>query len=92
VKITGLEALTRKLADAQKAASELDGDLADLQFDAFDPASIEQAIQRLNANIDEKLASYRGNELVEEMAEQLKENGRIAILERASEARLEKED
>lgn len=92
MKIKGLDSLMRKLNEAQKAAEELDGDLASLQFNPFDPASIEQAIQTLNTNVDQKLASYRGNELVDQMAEQLNENGRQAILDRAASARIEKEE
>ncbi|MBX3483465.1 hypothetical protein [Phenylobacterium sp.] len=90
MKINGLDSLVRKLNEAQEAAQELDGDLASLKFDPFDPASIEEAIQQLNAAVDQRLAPYRENELVKNMGEQLKENGREAIINRAASARLEK--
>lgn len=90
-KMTGLDALSRELNDAQKALSELDGDLAQVSFDPEDPASIERAIQQVETAIDEKIEPYSRNEIVVSIAEELKENARETILERAAAARLEKD-
>jgi hypothetical protein len=74
----------------RKAVAELDGEIASVKFDPDDPQSIEQAIQTLNSAIDAKIAQYSRNDMVTSMAEELKENGRNAILERAAAARLER--
>ncbi|MEG8030647.1 hypothetical protein QP179_03140 [Sphingomonas aurantiaca] len=89
IKITGLDGLTKKMSELEKAMAELDGDIASLNFDPHDPASIEQAIHQLNAAVDERVAAYAHNDLVAEIAEGVKEQGRETILERAAAARLE---
>ena len=91
MKITGLDAFTRKIKELEKAVASLDGDIASLTFNPYDPQSIELAIQELNAAVDEKVAGYAPNEIVAKIAEELKENCRNTILERASAARLEGE-
>ena len=91
-KIEGLDALQKQLKQAEKAFAELDGDIADVRFDPHDPSSIEQAIQQVNDAVDEKVAPYTGNEMVMSVAEELKENARAEILERAAQARLNPED
>lgn len=86
--LKGLDALTRKLKEAEKVAAKFDGDLASVNFDPADPASIESAIQELYSAIDAKTAGYERNDLVQQIADGLKENGRNAILEKAAAARL----
>ncbi|MDH1767359.1 hypothetical protein N5D37_17280 [Comamonas aquatica] len=54
-KITGLDKLQKNLKDAQRALSELDGELGVVNFDPNDPASIEGAIQSVNRMIDDRL-------------------------------------
>ncbi len=46
MKITGFDKLNRQLEDAQKAISELDGELGTVTFTPDDPASIENAIHQ----------------------------------------------
>ncbi|MCY4005980.1 MAG: hypothetical protein OXE84_04000 [Rhodobacteraceae bacterium] len=82
----------QKLKDLEQAISGLDGDIAHLAFDPHDPQSIELAIQDFNIAIDKRLEGHARNEIVVNIAEQLKERGRNAILERAAAARLEQED
>jgi hypothetical protein len=88
MKITGLDAITKKMEQLAKFAGELDGDVANVSFDPHDPASIDQAINEVNAAIDERAASYGRNDWVENAADQLKEQARSAILEKAAAARL----
>lgn len=87
MKITGLDQLTRQLDDAQRAIASLDGELGTVSFDPNDPASIEAAIQKAEAIIDERLGSYASNPIVGPMADQLKEKYRAGIIEKAAEAR-----
>lgn len=60
-KITGLDKLQKNLKDAERALSELDGELGVVNFDPNDPASIEGAIQSVNRMIDERLGEYSSN-------------------------------
>lgn len=92
IKITGLDALSRQLEDAQQAIEELDGELTTVSFDPHDPGSIEAAIQTVNSVIDVKLADYVNNPIISPLAESMKEKYREAILEKASAARLEGDD
>ena len=88
MKTTGSDALLRKLKEVEKAVSGFDGRIANLEFNPHDPQSIDTAIQELYFAVDTKLAGYRGNELVTNIARELKERGRQAIIDRAAAARL----
>lgn len=89
MKISGLDAFTRKMNGLQKAVAELDGQIAEVSFDPNDPESIELAICKYNTAVDERVARYAHNEMVFAIAEELKESGRNAILDRAAAIRLE---
>lgn len=88
-KITGLNKLQKNLKDAERALSELDGELGVVNFDPNDPASIEGAIRSVNRMIDERLGEYSSNPIVGPLAEQMKEKYRESILEKAAAARLQ---
>ena len=47
--IKGLDKLQRTLKEAERAAKELDGDLAELRFDPRNPSSIDEAIAEVRA-------------------------------------------
>lgn len=89
LKITGLDELTKSMKELQAAISEMDGEIGMVNFDPNDPESIEQAIQAANRAIDARVARYSRNKMVVDLAEDLKENTRSSILERAAAARLE---
>ena len=78
----------RNIKELERAVSGLDGQVAQLEFDPHDPQSIDTAIQQLYSAIDTRLASYRGNDIVANIGRELKERGRQAIIDRATEARL----
>tara|TARA_B100000749_G_scaffold277367_1_gene266160 strand:- start:932 stop:1213 length:282 start_codon:yes stop_codon:yes gene_type:complete len=86
--ISGLDKLTKQLSEAEKALSNVDGDLAHVSFDPEDPASIEAAIQELYRIIDTKVGSYNNNALIDQLVGGLKEQGRQAILDKAAATRL----
>jgi hypothetical protein len=91
-KITGLDKLSRDLEDAQKAMSEMDGELGSVSFDPHDPASIEAAIQEVERLIDERLGSYATNPIVGPLAEGMKEKYRQGIIDKAAAARSGEDD
>jgi hypothetical protein len=86
--ISGLNTLSRQLADAQSALEALDGELGSVSFDPNDPASIELAIQNVWLIIDEKVVPFADNPVVSPLVEGMKEQYREAIINRAAEARL----
>jgi hypothetical protein len=88
IKITGFDDLSRELEDAQKALAEIDGELGIVNFDPYDAASIESAIQKMEEMIDGKVGRYSGNAIVGPMIQQMKNHYRDSIIDKAAEARL----
>ena len=70
--------------DAKRALTLLSGELARLPFEASDPASVEAAIARADAIIDEKIAPYRDNPIVKAAVKDLKEKIHRSLREKAS--------
>lgn len=89
LKITGLDKLQRQLGDAQSALKALDGDLGEVSFHPYDPASLEAAIQEMDRRVDERVGAHADNPIITPVAAQLKERARTAILERAAAVRLQ---
>ncbi|MFJ5295629.1 hypothetical protein ACIQAL_03755 [Pseudomonas sp. NPDC088368] len=87
--LKGLDQLQRQLKEAEAVLKALDGDLCTVNFDPTDPASIEEAVQQVEAVIDERIGRYASNPIIEPLAVEMKERYRSEILERASAARLE---
>ena len=90
-KISGLDQLTQQLEQAQQAFAEIDGELGSVEFNPHDPASIEAAIQQVEAMIDAKVKPWADNPLVAKVVDGMKEQYRTAIIDRAAQARLENE-
>lgn len=90
--IKGLNELSRKMKELEKAIAALDGEIGSVNFDPNDPQSIEVAIQKMEQAVDERVGDYSRNEMIEGIVSEVKERYRQAILERASEARNEQED
>lgn len=88
VKITGLDKLTRKLDELSNFAKEIDGQLGKVEFDPHDPGDIERAIAEMEVMVDERSATYSRNDAVQNIATQMKESYRRAILEKAAARRL----
>lgn len=89
LKITGFEKLQKELKEAEKTLSELDGKLGVINFDPDEPASIEAAIQSVMRMIDSRIEPYVDNPIVGSLADQMKENYRESILQKAAQARLQ---
>lgn len=89
VKITGLDKLSRKLDELSKFAKEIDGHLGEVKFNPRDPGEIERAIAEMETMVDEKASSYSHNDAIQNIADQMKEKYRQAILDKAAASRLE---
>jgi hypothetical protein len=90
--ITGLDELQKQLKEAERALSELDGELAVVNFDSNDASSIEAAIQSVYRVVDERAGEYASNPIVGPLIEQVKEQYRESILQKAAEIRLKSDD
>ena len=91
-KIEGLDKLQRDLKRAQDALAELDGDLGSVSFNPEDPASIDQAIAAMERIIDDRVAGYEDSEIIGSLAEEMKEQYRAMILEKAAGVRLQDDE
>lgn len=87
IRITGLDKLQRELDGASRALKALDGNIAQLRFDPSNPSSVEAAIREMERAVDRKVAPYRGNALVINIAHQMKASYSAQIREKAAEAR-----
>ena len=89
IKIQGLDKFAKKMDEFAKAMGELDGKFGDVEFNPHDPGSIEQAIHRMEAMIDERVRTFERNDMVKTTVTAMKEKYRQMILDRAAAARLE---
>ncbi|MFV9095184.1 hypothetical protein [Klebsiella aerogenes] len=88
LKITGLDKLQKELKVAQLALSELDGNLGIVHFDPQDPASIENAIQKINQIVDERVSQYSSSSIIGPLAEQMKQAYRENLIQKATKFRI----
>ena len=86
-KIEGFDKLRRDLDQAQRELCDIDGELGSVNFDPEDPASIETAIIWMETKIDDCLGPYAENPIVAPLIQEMKENYRQAILDKAANAR-----
>jgi hypothetical protein len=77
--IINLENFQQELEQAREVFSSLHGNIASLQFDPKDMASVSLAIARMETAIDQKVSPYRQNLLVCGMADELKKQYRAEI-------------
>lgn len=89
MKISGLDALARRMKELGQALADLDGDITQVRFNPHEPESIELAIQQVYDAVDERVSSYAHNDIVVAIADEMKEKYREAILAKAAAARLE---
>ncbi len=88
-KIKGLDTLIKKTKQLSSFTQEIDGELANVSFDPHDPISIEAAIHKAHDAIESKAQGYEKNAWIGALVEELKENAREQILNRAATARME---
>lgn len=86
VKVSGLDTLQNALADLQRVAKALDGELATLRID---PSNPQAAVTEMENAVDAKLAPFSGNPFAKRLAEASKEQFRKAILGRVEKAKRE---
>ncbi len=89
INISGLDKFQKELADLAKVLDEIDGEIINVRFDPDDPESIQAAINKMSKAIDDKVGYYKNNSTATEMIEEVKENLREQLLQKAAELRLE---
>ena len=72
--------------DAALALKQLNGTVGTLSFDPQDPESIRKAITQMERLVDGKVAQYRANPVVADIAANMKSQYRKSILEQAKNA------
>ena len=83
LKIEGLGQLEKHLKELEEAARALDGNLCDLRFDPSDEQSVNDAINKMEALVEAKVARWKDNSAVREIAQKSKEYFREQILQQA---------
>lgn len=81
----GLDGTVRQLEDASRAFESLKGAMAQVPVVLGDQASVQAAIEQMEAAIDQMAASCRGNPFVDPVVKALEEKYREHILERGRE-------
>jgi predicted nucleotide-binding protein len=85
MKITGLDRLQKTLKQAEKASQELDGEFAQISFDPSDPSSVETAINDARLAVDNRLGTWYGNGIVDQMANAAKAHFEEYVLQTVEE-------
>ena len=83
----GFDKLQRQLKNASEALKTLDGEIATIQFNPEDQASVEAAIADMKLAIDSRVAGYDDNPFVAQIAEQMKEKYENHILEQVMDSK-----
>jgi hypothetical protein len=78
--------LAKTLVEAGEGLKALQDEVVEAGFDPDDPASVQAAIQHVEATIDAKVARFQGNALVREAADQIKAECRANILQQVEAA------
>jgi hypothetical protein len=79
-KLTGESEVTRNMEQLKRT---LDGAVAGLSFDPQKPQEVERAIREIEMKVDLKMAPYISSPGVREIASDLKQEYRKAILQKA---------
>lgn len=92
LELKGFDELGKTLDDLQKLTNELDGELGVIQYDPENAESIELAIVEMERMVDKKFENYATNSMARNMADGIKQAYRQMILDKASEARVNREN
>ena len=88
VKSTGIGHLETYLKELQDASAALHLNFVLPDFDAADEKSLQEAIARMEASVDERVAPWKANPTALGMAEEAKRRFRDAMLKKAQAAGL----
>jgi hypothetical protein len=84
IKLDGMSELTRNMEQLKRA---LGGAFSGLSFNPQKPEDVDRAIREIEQKVDLKLAPYISNPGAREIASELKEEYRKAILQKAEHSR-----
>ena len=82
-KLTGMSEVTRNMEQLKRA---LDGAVAKVSFDPLNRQDVERAIRMVEQEVDLRMAPYLLSPGVQEIAAELKQEYRKALLQKAEEA------
>jgi len=84
IKLDGVSEVTRNMEQLKRA---LDATVTGLSFDPSKPQDVERAIREIEMKVDLKMAPYISSPGVREIASNLKNECRKAILQKVDDAR-----
>ncbi|HVR48074.1 MAG TPA: hypothetical protein VMT95_15695 [Candidatus Binatia bacterium] len=87
LRVEGLDQVIQSLEDVSKALQQLQGHIVPLRFNAADEERVQAAVQEAYDEIDRRLASFKGNAMVQSIASQFKAKAAENIRHRAAQAR-----
>ena len=83
VKLEGLDKLQKDLDEFQRAVSSLDGTICQVRFNPEDKASLQEAVSQMERAVDAKVAKWRNNKMIMDIAKAMKLRYREDIMERS---------
>ncbi|MBI6630009.1 hypothetical protein [Pontibaca salina] len=86
--VKGLRNIKQKTEEMSKFVGAMNFELAKLDFDATDPASIKRALKKVNKIADEKTSSYKRNDWIQNFSRKLKGHVRKSLTKRAAETHI----
>ena len=90
-KVTGMHSLSKKLDELSKFSNEADGLLGEVSCDPNDPGSIDRAMHKIETIVDEHASFYPRNNLVQGIADSMKETYTKQLLQKSAAKRAERE-
>jgi hypothetical protein len=84
IEIKGLDELALHLEELQQAAGALDGDICEVTFNPADASDVARAIADVEMTIDARIAKWKHNQAVVDLAHTLKGRYRSEIMERVA--------
>ncbi len=87
----GFDETQSLLSETTRGLAALSGDIASLNFNSHDDASIQSAIRTMEQAIDERARAFANNATVMATAQELKTSYRTRIEDMVREARVEGE-
>lgn len=88
MKVSGIIKFNQKQNKTTEELGSLDNEIETVKIDPDDPASIEAAIQSMEAIIDKRLGPYSGNSIIAPFAKSIKIKYRESIVNRAATDRI----
>lgn len=79
---TGLTEFMGTLDEAKKAISSLEGEITTVPFDVENDDDFEKEIEKMNVKIDERVETWKDNDMVKPLVADIKEKFKTELYDR----------